>query len=68
MNKEFLNNEMVIESLYRARMEQWIGDFEEAEKIYDAILNSDNNMVAYLKPSIEDKKKKLITDKVSYPK
>lgn len=66
MNKDFSNKETVIESLHRARMEQWIGDFEEAEKIYDAILDSDDNIVNYLKPSIEDKKKKLIMDNGFY--
>jgi len=40
-------------------MEQWIGDFDEAEKLYEKVLSSDNDMVHYLKPSIEAKIKKL---------
>lgn len=65
MNK-YENHESIIEALHRARMEQWVGDFAEAEKIYETILQCDDNMVIYLKPSIENKKKKLMEDKRKY--
>lgn len=65
MNK-YEDKESVVEALHRARMEQWIGDFEEAEKIYETILKYDDNMVIYLKPSIENKIKNLMEDKRKY--
>jgi len=60
--------ESVIESLHRARLEQWIGDFDEAEKIYDEILSSDDRMVIYLKPAIEEKKTRMIADFLDHRK
>lgn len=63
MNKEQFSDENVVEYLHKARMEQWIGDFEKAEKIYRDILNSSNKIVAYLESSINKKIKKLSKDR-----
>lgn len=49
----------VIRKFQNARLNAWIGDYDEAEKLYDEIENSDERLAYILKPTVRQKKSEI---------
>ncbi|MGO4182193.1 hypothetical protein AB4Z17_13495 [Paenibacillus sp. TAF43_2] len=55
----------VVEKFQKARLYQWIGDYYEAQKLYEEIEQNEEEMAYILKPTVNQKKKKLSLNKES---
>jgi hypothetical protein len=53
----------VVEKFQKARLYQWIGDYDEAQKLYEQIEQNEEEMAYILKPTVKQKKKELPLNK-----
>ncbi len=49
----------IIKKFQIARLDEWIGDYENADIIYEEIQKSDDNLSYILKPTVKERKRKL---------
>lgn len=53
----------VVGKFQKARLYQWIGDFDKAQKLYEQIEENEEEMAYILKPTVKQKKKELPLNK-----
>jgi hypothetical protein len=57
-----LGKSLIVNTLQRARLDEWIGDFSNAEKLLSEIEESNSDISYLLRKTVKERKKKLETE------